>query len=288
MNRKDGALLVKRHPENAGTAFWLSAGVKYFSNNRTVLENDGTPETMTGGIMNISAGKLNFRQLNDQIRLAAGDVRIIGCCGQRFIGSGCTGKTITVYGTPGNALGAYLDGATIVVWGNAQDAAGDTMNDGKIVIHGNAGDALGYAMRGGSIFVRGNAGYRTGIHMKQYRDKKPVIVVGGKAGSFLGEYLAGGLIVVLGIGAEGIPVGDFTGTGMHGGRIFIRTGNEFTCLPAQVTAEIASRGDKDEILPYLDEFARLFGLDSEQLAGDQYYVLKPNTKNPYKQLYTIN
>jgi len=28
--------------------------------------------------------------------------------------------------------------------------------------------------------------------MKQYKEKKPVIVIGGTAGSFLGEYLAGG------------------------------------------------------------------------------------------------
>lgn len=49
-------------------------------------------------------------------------------------------------------------------------------------------DATGYAMRGGKIFVRGNAGYRAGIHMKAYKDKTPVLVIGGKAGSFLGEY----------------------------------------------------------------------------------------------------
>ena len=64
------------------------------------------------------------------------------------------------------------------------------MNDGKIIINGNAGDTLGYAMRGGKIFVKGNAGYRTGIHMKEYKDKNPVIAVGGSTGSFLGEYLA--------------------------------------------------------------------------------------------------
>ncbi|MDD4565567.1 MAG: glutamate synthase [Eubacteriales bacterium] len=238
--------------------------------------------------MNISARNLNFKQLNEQIKAATGDVFIDDCFGQRFIGNGFKGKTITIYGTPGNALGAYLDGANIIVQGNAQDAVGDTMNDGRIVIHGNAGDALGYAMRGGSIFVRGNAGYRTGIHMKQYKYKKPVIVVGGKVGSFLGEYLAGGLIVVLGMGIEVVPVGNFPGTGMHGGRIFIRTSKELTGLPAQVIEEIASDEDMSEILPFLSEFADLFGMNAEKLAKDQYYVLKPNTKNPYKQLYTAN
>lgn len=238
--------------------------------------------------MNISAMKLDFKSLNEQVKAAMGDICIDDCYGQRFIGSGLRDKTITVNGTPGNALGAYLDGAVIEVNGNAQDAVGDTMNSGKIVIHGNAGDALGYAMRGGSIFVCGDAGYRTGIHMKQYKDKKPVIIVGGKVGSFLGEYLAGGLIVVLGIGSEDTPVGNFTGTGMHGGRIFIRTDRELTGLPEQVTADIATREDLREIAPYLDEFAGYFGMDAEKLLKNRFYLLIPNAKNPYHQLYTAN
>lgn len=238
--------------------------------------------------MNITAENLDFKELNKCVRNASDDICINDCYGQRFIGSGIRGKMITINGTPGNALGAYLDGGVIEVNGNAQDAVGDTMNDGKIIIHGNAGDALGYAMRGGSIFVRGDAGYRTGIHMKEYKDKKPVIVIGGRVGSFLGEYLAGGLIVVLGIGADDAPVGHFTGTGMHGGRIFIRTDAELTGLPAQVTAEIAVDEDLREIVPYISEFADHFGMEAEQLTKDRFYILKPNAKNPYKQLYTAN
>ncbi len=238
--------------------------------------------------MNIEAETLDFKELNERVRSAADDVCINGCCGQRFIGSGLRGKTITISGTPGNALGAYLDGCVIHVHGNAQDAVGDTMNDGRIVIHGNAGDALGYAMRGGGIFVRGDAGYRTGIHMKEYQDKKPAIIIGGKVGSFLGEYLAGGLIVVLGIGSADIPVGNFTGTGMHGGKIFIRTDKELTRLPAQVIADIASEEDMREVAKLVSEFAGYFGMDADILTKDRFYVLKPNEKNPYQQLYTEN
>ena len=236
--------------------------------------------------MNIIAQDIDFRELNKLVREAKSNIHIDDCFGQRFIGSGAKEKTITITGTPGNALGAYLDGATIEVHGNAQDAVGNTMNDGKIAIHGNAGDALGYAMRGGVIFVRDDAGYRTGIHMKEYKEKKPVIVIGGKVGSFLGEYLAGGLIVVLGIGAKDAPVGNFTGTGMHGGRIFIRTEKELLGLPAQVLAEIASEADLQEIKPYVNEFAKTFGLNAETLLKDRFYMLKPNATNPYTQLYT--
>lgn len=132
-------------------------------------------------------------------------------------------KKIDISGTPGNVLGAYFDGGEITVEGNAQDAVGDTMNAGKIVIHGNVGDAVGYAMRGGAIYIKGNAGYRAGIHMKAYREKIPVIVIGGAAGSFLGEYQAGGIIIALGIDIKGDIVGNFPCTGMHGGRMLLRS-----------------------------------------------------------------
>jgi len=243
--------------------------------------------------MSILAKKHHFKELNKKIKHEGAHVHINECYGERFIGSALKNKTLIINGTPGNALGCYLDGAVIEVHGNAQDATGDTMNDGKIIIHGNAGDALGYAMRGGSIFVKGNAGYRTGIHMKEYKEKKPVIVIGGRAGSFLGEYLAGGIIAVLGLGEEeeplsSAPVGNFTGTGMHGGKIFIRTQKDLVALPAQVAVEIASKEDLKEIEPFIKEFAGYFNVDADSILKDQFFILKPNAKNPYKQLYTAN
>lgn len=238
--------------------------------------------------MNLKARQLGYRVLNQSIRNANEDVVIENCFGERFIGAGAASKTITINGTPGNALGAYLDGATIIVNGNAQDAVGDTMNDGKIVIHGNAGDALGYAMRGGKILVKGNAGYRTGIHMKEYQDKKPVIVVGGCAGSFLGEYLAGGLIIILGLNTEDCPVGNFTGTGMHGGEIFIRSHQLPRSLPKQVCSDLADESDMERIRPVLMEFSETFNLTMDEILGKTFHRLTPNAKSPYKQLYTIN
>lgn len=236
----------------------------------------------------IRAGNLHFQQINQQVRQEQADVTILECMGQRYIGAGQKNKTINIHGTPGNALGAYLDGAEIIVYGNAQDAVGDTMNDGKIIIHGSAGDALGYAMRGGKIFVRGNSGYRTGIHMKEYKEKKPVIIVGGSVGSFLGEYLAGGIIIVLGIGNIHIPVGNFCGTGMHGGKIYIRSNQELKGLPQQVTLSVADEAEMSGISGLLQEYCAVFSLDYEELMKAQFQVLRPNAKNPYKQLYTYN
>ncbi|MDR1785943.1 MAG: glutamate synthase, partial [Spirochaetaceae bacterium] len=108
----------------------------------------------------IDAVKMHFTALNEQVRsLADSEITINGCLGQRYIASGLGGKSITINGIPGNALGAYMDGSVITVNGNVQDATGDTMNAGVIIVHGNAGDATGYGMRGGAIYVRGDTGY---------------------------------------------------------------------------------------------------------------------------------
>ncbi|MCL2093356.1 MAG: glutamate synthase [Treponema sp.] len=211
---------------------------------------------------------------------------IESCFGQRFIGGGSKDTNYTIHGTPGNALGSFLDGGTITVHGNVQDAVGDTMNEGTIIVHGNAGDALGYAMRGGSIFVKGDTGYRTGIHMKEYKEKRPLIVIGGKTGSFLGEYLAGGIIIVLGINERDLPLGNFTGTGMHGGKIFVRTKKSLASLPAQVIAEKPLDADLQEIMPSIKQFAELFNFDFDHIIKTPFCLLRPNVKNPYKQLYT--
>lgn len=230
------------------------------------------------------------QQLNEKIRSSA-DRHIVleHCIGQRYIADGLAGKEIKISGIPGNNLGAYLNGARIEVYGNAQDALGDTMNEGEIFIHGSCGDAAGYAMRGGKIFIKGNAGYRAGIHMKAYREKLPVIVIGGKVGSFLGEYQAGGDIIVLGIGYEdSCPVGNFCAAGMHGGRIFLRTRHLPADLPDQVLARRATAADLAGVNTHLAAFCTAFGLDQQALLGETFYVLTPDTKNPYKQLYTHN
>ena len=153
--------------------------------------------------MNINAQNLDYYQLNQAIRQAEGPVVIDHCLGQRFIGTALgAGRSLTIHGVPGNAMGGYLDGGSIEVFGDVQEATGDTMNAGTIVVHGSAGDATGYSMRGGVILIEGDVGYRAGIHMKSYGSKVPVLIVGGAAGSFLGEYQAGGLILVLGLGCE--------------------------------------------------------------------------------------
>ncbi len=235
--------------------------------------------------MRIDAKDLSYRELNEQIRASAdSEITVDNAMGHRYIGNGISGKNIRINGTAGNGLGAYLNGGTIVASSNAQDATGDTMNNGFIYIHGSSGDATGYAMRGGRIYIQGNTGYRTGIHMKAYKDQVPVIVIGGLPGSFLGEYQAGGIIIVLGLNANEAPVFHFLGTGMHGGKIFLRVDQIPQDLPAQVVARQATEEDLAEIKPYVDEYSSYFGVNG--VFDKSFIVLTPNTKNPYKQLYT--
>ena len=232
---------------------------------------------------------LEFRAINEAVRDSGNEVTLTGCLGQRFICAGMSGVKVTVEGIPGNALGAYLNGAEITVKGNAQDAVGDTMNDGSIVIHGNTGDAAGYAMRGGSIYVKGDAGYRAGIHMKAYKEKIPVMVIGGCAGSFLGEYQAGGVIVVLGLNGDGRRiVSNFPCTGMHGGKMILRSDCRDIRFPGQVSARPASDEDRPEIDKYVKEYCRLFGTDADGIMDSPFTVVTPDSSNPYKQLYVAN
>ncbi len=239
--------------------------------------------------MRIDAANYENTELNKLIRESTDEkLELENVLGQRYIGAGLSGKEILINGTPGNALGAYLNGSKIIVHGNAQDAIGDTMNDGAIIVHGNCGDTTGYAMRSGEIYVEKNAGYRVGIHMKSYKELYPIIVIGGRVGDFLGEYQAGGIIIVLGICAEGCPVGSFCGTGMHGGEMFIRSETAPEGLPVQVCCAEATDEEKQSIKHYVERFVKHFGNDADELLRSRFWKLTPNSASPYKQLYVNN
>lgn len=239
--------------------------------------------------MLLNVNDMDFKMLNQRLRQADSECQIIGCFGQRFIAAGMAEKSITIDGIPGNALGAYLNGASIVVNSNAQDAVGDTMNEGTIIIHGNIGDAAGYAMRGGKIYVKDNAGYRAGIHMKEYKDKVPVMIIGGTAGSFLGEYQAGGIIVVLNLQETGRKiVGNFPCTGMHGGKVFLRGNTDDIVFPDNVCVRAATSADLEPIKKDLTEYCRLFHYDSSAILHSPFTIVTPDSKNPYKQMYVAN
>jgi glutamate synthase domain-containing protein 3 len=239
----------------------------------------------------IDAKGMKYKDLNkliDETMAGQAELLLDNVCGQRYIGRVLPqGAKISIKGIPGNDMGAFMDGGELEVFGNAQDGIGNTMNAGTIIVHGDCGDIAGYAMRGGQIYIEGNVGYRVGIHMKEYKDMKPVIVIGGKAGDYLGEYMAGGTIILLGQGIKNIDelTGRYCATGMHGGKLFC-------CqkLPAYKLGKEASKVKLDEddkvfLKKHLDAYAQYFKKDLSTLNIDSFVKYAAVNKNPYKNLY---
>ena len=239
----------------------------------------------------IDAKNLYYRDLNDQIhraiRQGARDILLQNVNGQRYIGDGIRGKVkIRIQGVPGNDLAVFMDGPTIVTSSNAQDAVANTMNAGRVVVHGDAGDVLGYGMRGGELFIKGNVGYRVGIHMKSFKKRIPVIIIGGTARDFLGEYQAGGVIILLGLNTDGRPLaGNYTGTGMHGGVIYIRGEVDPFRLGKEVSISSIDEMDEKRLRLYLKEYCEDFGLSLDDVMSNKFIKLLPTHLRPYGRIY---
>ncbi|GHT49898.1 hypothetical protein AGMMS50233_06830 [Endomicrobiia bacterium] len=224
----------------------------------------------------------------DNVARTDKDIVLKNVFGQRYIGRGLPDKVkVKIYGTPGNDMAAYMDGAELEIFGNGQDAVGNTMNYGRIIVHGNCGDTLGYAMRGGEVYVEGNVGYRVGIHMKEYKDMKPIIVVGGKAGEFLGEYMAGGAIILLGLNLEKAEdiIGRFCGTGIHGGAIYINGNQDEYKFGKEAVKVPLNGGDIAFLQTHIDFYAKTFKKDLSHLKIESFSKYAAGNKNPYANMY---
>ena len=241
----------------------------------------------------IDAKGRHYKELNEQIRkvVATGEkhIKLINVNGQYYIADGITQDVlIEIEGVPGQDLAAFMKGPTIIVKNNAQDTIGNTMDAGKIVVHGLAGDVLGYGLRGGKIHILKDVGYRVGIHMKSYKEKIPIIIVGGKAGDFLGEYMAGGVLILLGMFTvrEEIPmVGDYLGTGMHGGVMYIRGKVDIDRCGAEVGLDKLDATDKKLLRRYLEDYCKDFKLDINEILKEEFTKIYPKSRRPYGQLY---
>ena len=58
--------------------------------------------------------------------------------------------------------------------------------------------------------------------------------------------------------------------------------------PKQVVTREATKEDLSEIEAYVSEFCEKFGNNKNEILNHKFFVLTPDTKNPYKQLYTYN
>jgi formylmethanofuran dehydrogenase subunit C len=116
----------------------------------------------------------------------------------RWVGRAMTFGSVTVHGSVGMHLGAYMKGGRIEVHGDASDWIGGEMKGGFIHVHGNAGGQVGAAYRGslagmkeGTILIDGSAGLEVGMRMR-----RGTIVIGGPARDFTGLQMKGGTIVL--------------------------------------------------------------------------------------------
>ncbi len=251
--------------------------------------------TATKSTVEIDAMGLTHRQMNARLRELVADgsqhITLRNCYGQKYIGTNLnTSVEIEIHGTPGGALGSFMKGPRITVHGNAQDGTGNTMDEGLIVIHGHAGDITGLSARGGKIFIRDYVGYRNGIHMKEYKGKKPTIVIGDSSQDFLGEYMAGGVLVVLGLDlSEGeYHRANFVGTGMHGGVIYLRGKINDYQLGKEVGVAELDENDWRVLIPLIEEYASYFGADAEEIIGrGEFSKLSALSLRPYGRLYAI-
>lgn len=235
---------------------------------------------------------LSTKEVNQILRQAAtkGDKNIIldDVCGQRYIGTDLDSNIkITINGTPGNDLGSFMNGPHIEVFGNAQDGCGNTMNEGTIVVHGHAGDIAGFGMRGGKIFIRDDVGYRVGIHMKEYKGKRPLLVIGGFTQDFLGEYIAGGTLIVLNLQTKDTKKKspNFIGTGMHGGVIFLRGDVKEYQLGKEVGILELKQSDMRELERHVRAYAKYFSKDADEILSAEFLKLIPVSSRPYGKLY---
>lgn len=253
-----------------------------------MTETAATPKTVK-----IDTAGIYYRDLNARLRKLVDEgveqIELHNVCGQRYIASDLSRPVdIKIYGTPGNDLGAFMNGSRIEVFGNAQDCMANTMNAGEIIIHGHAGDICGMAARGGKIFIRDYVGYRAGIHMKEYQDKKPVMVVGGTGQDFMGEYMAGGVLVVLGLGLkEGeMHKANFIGTGIHGGVIYISGEVEAHQLGKEVGVAELDEHDREILSGLVAEYCGHFKRDTAAIMHRPFKKLYPKFLRPYGRMYS--
>ena len=95
------------------------------------------------------------------------------------------------------------------------------------------------------------------------------------------EYMAGGVIVV-----GGTP-GDYVGTGMHGGLIYLRHPLSTERIMDGLIQEPVGEEDVPTLTALLDAYDEAFAGESPPLGGDlsSWHRLRPASARPYGGLY---
>ncbi len=146
-------------------------------------------------------------------------VKIGGLDGHHGVLAGLSGEgRVTVSGSAGAFLGAFLDGPHVTLSGSAGDYAGSTMMSGQLVVEGTVGNGLCCYMTGGEARVK------------------------GRVGAGAGSMMSGGLLVL------DAPVGPDPGEGMSGGTLVLLRPNHLPRqLPRAPARVIAPRGTSKDV-----------------------------------------
>ena len=174
---------------------------------------------------------------------------------------------------------------------NGQRYIGCALDEGKTIeVYGTPGNDMAYGMRDGQIYIRDNVACRGGIHMKEFRQMRPVLVIGKNAGSFLGEYMAGGTIVLLGLDMKrGEKLfGTHCASGMHGGKIFVRGTFPKENISQNIKVQALDDDDKKELDEYIKKYCKYFNKDYNEIMQKPFKKLVAATSRPYANLYTPN
>ena len=93
---------------------------------------------------------------------------------------------------------------------------------------------------------------------------------------------------MLGLHRSGPIVSNYPCTGMHGGKLFLRSRCENILFPEQVTPRPAMPEDLSGITMYLKEYCKLFHCSFEEIINAPFTVVTPDSANPYQQMYVAN
>ncbi len=108
--------------------------------------------------------------------------------------------------------------------------------------------------------------------------------------------MAGGIIILLGLYRQELTyfpysgtkqvVGDFIGTGMHGGVIYIRGDVADHKLGKEVKKALIDKEDEKVLNKYIGNYCKYFNINKEQIKTRQFIKLIPFSHRPYGRLYT--
>jgi len=99
--------------------------------------------------------------------------------------------------------------------------------------------------------------------------------------------MAGGIIILLGLERRpGHPIaGDYLGTGMHGGTIFVRGEVDNRRVGKEVGIEKPDDAEYEILKREISEFARIFHINGDEILSAPFVKLYPKTHRPYGPMY---